>query len=168
MPFPASGGGAYMRFTPKIIRFQRHGCTNRPFFHIVVMEVSILFRNGERNCDESGLCLVQKERIGAHICCVECFVIAAGVLWNIVCIACLQVCNLRLCFIKHVSSRMKSFHVCVCVGGERMFRPFYLWVCFKHALSTVDTHIIILQTSASNVRSLNLIASLSMQNISLG
>lgn len=27
-----------MRFTPKIIRFQRHGCTNRPFFHIVVME----------------------------------------------------------------------------------------------------------------------------------
>lgn len=40
MPFPASGGFAYMRFTPKIIRFQRHGCTNRPFFHIVVMEVS--------------------------------------------------------------------------------------------------------------------------------
>lgn len=38
MPFPASGGGAYMRFTPKIIRFQLHGCTNRPFFHIVVME----------------------------------------------------------------------------------------------------------------------------------
>jgi len=45
MPFPASGGGAYMRFTPKIIRFQRHGCTNRPFFHIVVMEVSNLFRD---------------------------------------------------------------------------------------------------------------------------
>ncbi|KDR12174.1 probable 28S ribosomal protein S16, mitochondrial isoform X1 [Zootermopsis nevadensis] len=38
MPFPASGGGAYMRYTPKIIRFARHGCTNRPFFHIVVME----------------------------------------------------------------------------------------------------------------------------------
>lgn len=34
-----------MRFTPKIIRFQRHGCTNRPFFHIVVMEVSNLFRD---------------------------------------------------------------------------------------------------------------------------
>jgi hypothetical protein len=52
MPFPASGGGAYMRFTPKIIRFQRHGCTNRPFFHIVVMEVSNLLHMGDRNCDE--------------------------------------------------------------------------------------------------------------------
>jgi hypothetical protein len=67
MPFPASGGGAYMRFTPKIIRFQLHGCTNRPFFHIVVMEVSNLFRNSDRNCDESGLSLMQQERIRAHI-----------------------------------------------------------------------------------------------------
>jgi len=76
MPFPASGGGAYMRFTPKIIRFQRHGCTNRPFFHIVVMEVSNLFRNGDRSCNESGLSLLQKEKTGAHNCCV----IAASVL----------------------------------------------------------------------------------------
>jgi hypothetical protein len=49
MPFPASGGGVYMRFTPKIIRFQRHGCTNRPFFHIVVMEVSNNMHMGDRN-----------------------------------------------------------------------------------------------------------------------
>ena len=69
-----------MRFTPKIIRFQRHGCTNRPFFHVVVMEVSKVFRNGDRNCDESGLSLMQKERIGAHIYFVECCVIAASVL----------------------------------------------------------------------------------------
>lgn len=58
MPFPASGTGAYMRFTPKIIRFQRHGCTNRPFFHIVVMEVSNLFRNSDCSCNESGLSLM--------------------------------------------------------------------------------------------------------------
>jgi hypothetical protein len=71
MPFPASGGGAYMRFTPKIIRFQRHGCTNRPFFHIVVMEVSNRFRNGDRNFVESGVSLMQKERVVAHVCFVE-------------------------------------------------------------------------------------------------
>jgi hypothetical protein len=80
MPFPASGGGAYMRFTPKIIRFQRHGCTNRPFFHIVVMEVSNKLRNGDHSCDAIGLSLMQKERIGAQICCVECCVIATSVL----------------------------------------------------------------------------------------
>ncbi|XP_069671730.1 small ribosomal subunit protein bS16m [Periplaneta americana] len=38
MPVPASGGSSYFRYTPKIIRFARHGCTNRPFFHVVVME----------------------------------------------------------------------------------------------------------------------------------
>lgn len=52
MPFPASGGGAYMRYTPKIIRFARHGCTNRPFFHIVVMEVSNIFHTYDGNCDK--------------------------------------------------------------------------------------------------------------------
>jgi hypothetical protein len=52
MPFPASGGGAYMRFTPKIIRFQRHGCTNRPFFHIVVMEVSKILLVVDRSCND--------------------------------------------------------------------------------------------------------------------
>ncbi|PSN35817.1 putative 28S ribosomal protein S16 [Blattella germanica] len=38
MPFPASGGARYARASAKVIRFARHGCTNRPFFHIVVME----------------------------------------------------------------------------------------------------------------------------------
>jgi hypothetical protein len=55
MPFPASGGGAYMRLTPKIIRFQRHGCTNRPFFHIVVMEVSKLLHMSDENCDDCAM-----------------------------------------------------------------------------------------------------------------
>uniref|UniRef100_A0A1A9WWL1 Small ribosomal subunit protein bS16m n=1 Tax=Glossina brevipalpis TaxID=37001 RepID=A0A1A9WWL1_9MUSC len=35
---PASGTGRYWRSSAKIIRFVRYGCTNRPFFHIVVME----------------------------------------------------------------------------------------------------------------------------------
>lgn len=39
---PASGIGKYYRHSAKIIRFARHGCTNRPFFHIVVMEVRSL------------------------------------------------------------------------------------------------------------------------------
>lgn len=36
---PASGIGKYWRLSAKIIRLARHGCTNRPFYHIVVMEV---------------------------------------------------------------------------------------------------------------------------------
>ncbi|XP_063225922.1 small ribosomal subunit protein bS16m [Bacillus rossius redtenbacheri] len=36
--FPASGGASFKTFSAKVIRFARHGCTNRPFFHIVVME----------------------------------------------------------------------------------------------------------------------------------
>lgn len=36
---PASGIGKYWKTSAKIIRFARHGCANRPFFHIVVMEV---------------------------------------------------------------------------------------------------------------------------------
>lgn len=35
---PASGIGRFYKKSAKIIRFARHGCTNRPFFHIVVME----------------------------------------------------------------------------------------------------------------------------------
>ncbi|CAG2057324.1 unnamed protein product [Timema podura] len=35
---PASGGAAFKRLSPKVIRFARYGCANRPFFHIVVME----------------------------------------------------------------------------------------------------------------------------------
>lgn len=44
------------------------------------MEVSNLFCNVHRICDESGLSLLQKERSGADICCGECYVIAACVL----------------------------------------------------------------------------------------
>ncbi|XP_049543069.1 probable 28S ribosomal protein S16, mitochondrial [Anopheles darlingi] len=35
---PASGTGRFWARSAKIIRFVRQGCTNRPFFHIVVME----------------------------------------------------------------------------------------------------------------------------------
>ncbi|XP_037779645.1 probable 28S ribosomal protein S16, mitochondrial [Penaeus monodon] len=36
--FPASGGARVGHRTTKAIRFAKHGCTNRPFYHIVVME----------------------------------------------------------------------------------------------------------------------------------
>ena len=36
---PASGTGRYWARSAKIIRFAKHGCTNRPFYHIVVAEV---------------------------------------------------------------------------------------------------------------------------------
>lgn len=36
---PASGIGRFYAKSAKIIRFVRLGCTNRPFYHIVVMEV---------------------------------------------------------------------------------------------------------------------------------
>ncbi|XP_071544861.1 small ribosomal subunit protein bS16m [Panulirus ornatus] len=36
--FHASGGARIGFRTTKCIRFARHGCANRPFFHIVVME----------------------------------------------------------------------------------------------------------------------------------
>lgn len=39
---PASGTGRYWAKSAKIIRFARQGCTNRPFFQIVVMEVSTI------------------------------------------------------------------------------------------------------------------------------
>lgn len=42
---PASGIGRYWALSAKIIRFARHGCTNRPFYHIVVMEVNITPKN---------------------------------------------------------------------------------------------------------------------------
>ncbi|CAH0550561.1 unnamed protein product [Brassicogethes aeneus] len=35
---PASGTGQFFTKSVKIIRFVRQGCTNRPFFHIVVTE----------------------------------------------------------------------------------------------------------------------------------
>ncbi|XP_076068556.1 mitochondrial ribosomal protein S16 [Oratosquilla oratoria] len=37
MPFPASGGAKFSYAAAKAIRFAYHGCANRPFFHIVVM-----------------------------------------------------------------------------------------------------------------------------------
>lgn len=36
---PASGIGRYLPTSRLVIRFVRHGCTNREFFHIVVAEV---------------------------------------------------------------------------------------------------------------------------------
>ncbi|XP_050299601.1 probable 28S ribosomal protein S16, mitochondrial [Anthonomus grandis grandis] len=33
---PASGTGVYSYCSPKVIRLLRKGCTNRPFYHIVV------------------------------------------------------------------------------------------------------------------------------------
>ena len=36
----AAGHGRYWRHSAKIIRFARQGCTNRPFYQIVVMEVN--------------------------------------------------------------------------------------------------------------------------------
>lgn len=35
---PASGIGKFYARSAKIIRFARHGCTNRPIFHVVVTE----------------------------------------------------------------------------------------------------------------------------------
>ncbi|CAH1364409.1 hypothetical protein MTP99_000789 [Tenebrio molitor] len=35
---PSSGIGKFAVRSPKVIRFVRQGCTNRPFFHIVVAE----------------------------------------------------------------------------------------------------------------------------------
>ncbi|XP_067631504.1 small ribosomal subunit protein bS16m [Eurosta solidaginis] len=35
---PASGIGRFYKHSAKSIRFVREGCTNRPFYHIVVME----------------------------------------------------------------------------------------------------------------------------------
>lgn len=37
----ASGGGENIKFAEKSIRFARYGCANRPFYHIVVMMVSL-------------------------------------------------------------------------------------------------------------------------------
>jgi hypothetical protein len=39
---PSSGTGIISPFT-KAIRLARYGCTNRPFYHIVVMDVSIKY-----------------------------------------------------------------------------------------------------------------------------
>lgn len=39
MLYPSSGTGQFVANSRKIIRFVRKGCTNRPFYHIVVAEV---------------------------------------------------------------------------------------------------------------------------------
>ncbi|KAK9875301.1 hypothetical protein WA026_007698 [Henosepilachna vigintioctopunctata] len=39
MLIPASGTGQYLANSVKAIRFAARGCTNRPFYHIVVTEV---------------------------------------------------------------------------------------------------------------------------------
>nr|XP_045594100.1 probable 28S ribosomal protein S16, mitochondrial [Procambarus clarkii] len=41
MLFPAAGGARATYQTAKVIRFARHGCANRPFFHIVVMDKKV-------------------------------------------------------------------------------------------------------------------------------
>lgn len=38
---PASGIGKFALRSCKVIRFVRQGCTNRPFYHIVIQEVDI-------------------------------------------------------------------------------------------------------------------------------
>jgi len=38
---PSSGGGDDFEKAKKSIRLARYGCTNRPFYHIVVVLVSI-------------------------------------------------------------------------------------------------------------------------------
>lgn len=40
---PASGIGTYTAGAKLAIRLLRQGCTNRPFFHIVVAEVRIMY-----------------------------------------------------------------------------------------------------------------------------
>lgn len=39
---PASGTGKFALRSCKVIRFVRLGCTNRPFYHIVIQEVKTL------------------------------------------------------------------------------------------------------------------------------
>lgn len=48
----ASGTGRFWRLSAKTIRLCRKGCTNRPFYQIVVMEVRIL-DNCEKNVELS-------------------------------------------------------------------------------------------------------------------
>lgn len=38
---PAAGGGVHFPLAEKSIRLARYGCTNRPFYHIVVNMVRI-------------------------------------------------------------------------------------------------------------------------------
>lgn len=38
---PAGGGGVHFPLAEKSIRLARHGCANRPFYHIVVLMVSV-------------------------------------------------------------------------------------------------------------------------------
>lgn len=41
---PGSGIGKFALRSCKVIRFVKHGCTNRPFYHIVVQEVYLLLK----------------------------------------------------------------------------------------------------------------------------
>ena len=41
----AAGTGRYRDWPAKTIRLVRYGCTNRPFYHIVVIEVSFFIKN---------------------------------------------------------------------------------------------------------------------------
>nr|CAH7762230.1 unnamed protein product [Callosobruchus chinensis] len=48
MLHPGSGTGVFVRNSEKVIRLLRQGCTNRPFFHIVVVEASLKRKNQHR------------------------------------------------------------------------------------------------------------------------
>jgi hypothetical protein len=41
----ASGTGVSSKSRQKVIRFVRYGCANRPFYHIVVMNVKLFIFN---------------------------------------------------------------------------------------------------------------------------
>ncbi|KAK7075013.1 37S ribosomal protein S16, mitochondrial [Halocaridina rubra] len=71
--FPASGGAKFARKSVKAIRFAYHGCANRPFYHIVVMEKKAP-RNGHvieqlgsydpmANVHGEKLCAINVERV---------------------------------------------------------------------------------------------------------
>jgi len=44
---PSSGGGDDFEKAKKSIRLARYGCANRPFYHIVVVLVSIIILNSK-------------------------------------------------------------------------------------------------------------------------
>lgn len=62
---PSSGGGDDFEKAKKAIRFTRVGCANRPFYHIVVVLVSIntvSFKHFSKN-----ICGFSKDVIAKHI-----------------------------------------------------------------------------------------------------
>lgn len=54
----ASGTGEYLEKTAKSIRLLKFGCTNRPFYHIVVIETKTAPKNGP-----------PIEQLGSYDCC---------------------------------------------------------------------------------------------------